>query len=312
MPTRENSHHTHGVSLSNIVNHFQSNSNANNPSPPPTAIQRTYRVHSTQPLPNQFLDDEDEEAMIGAQNLYRNCNLERNDSRFSLFGRTTSRPSSSHSRQSSTSLGSLFRTASRLSRPPTYQQYDNPADADQHRNDIERLHRLEELYRLQHGNDYQANRTSNNYSRRYSEDHANQSSYSGWKEKIGRFLLNQFRGLFIALWMVVFVFVGCLTVFLPLPEAAYAMWAPLVLYVIGVLIVNTSDRRRAREMATLRQQVGEARRRRIQELLQAMNLPENHYFEIQDDPKHHGHPVMTLLPPPPEYQNQFPNERGTS
>ncbi|KAI9030745.1 hypothetical protein CLU79DRAFT_731330 [Phycomyces nitens] len=301
MSPREISHNTHSF---NIASHSQSSPGSNNPSVPPPAIQRTYRAQPTPTLPNQTLDYfEDEEAIIGTHGYYDNHDRESHHSRFSLLGRATSRPSSTHSRQSHNSMSSIFQTESRMSRPPTYQQYDNPEDADQHRNDIECLNRLEELYRTQHGSDFLGNRHSDNYTR-HSEDQFTPEAHWTWKERVGRALWNQFLGLFIALWIVVFVFLGCLTVFLPLPAAAYALWTPLVLYVIGVLIINTYERRTTREMATLRQQVNDARRRRIQELIQAMNLPENHYFEIQDDPKHHGHPVMTLLPPPPGYQNK--------
>ncbi|ORZ15321.1 hypothetical protein BCR42DRAFT_51622 [Absidia repens] len=86
-----------------------------------------------------------------------------------------------------------------------------------------------------------------------------------------------------------------------LPQAAKALWIPLALYCVGVLVFFGYHRRRATKIHELEQQIGRARRRRLNELLSNMELPSDHYFVIEDRSTSHAHPVVTLLPPPPDY-----------
>jgi hypothetical protein len=106
------------------------------------------------------------------------------------------------------------------------------------------------------------------------------------------------------------VFVGAISVFVPsLPPVAKLLWLPLVLYCVGVVVLLGGVQwRRQRHMAHLEHQVALARQRRIDELLHATELPNDHYFVVQQ--RRAGRPVMTLIPPPPTYNNSNSNSNS--
>ncbi|CAO3593045.1 unnamed protein product [Absidia cylindrospora] len=205
--------------------------------------------------------------------MTNSSNTTRRPSRFSFISRRTTR------------LRSV------LSRPPSYKRYDNPEQEEQQARDIAALRRLEQYYENERN-------TGLLHQLLWAEE--------GEKVPVKQVLLSciadQFTGFYMAFWIIIFVFLGAVSVFVPgLPQAAKALWIPLALYCIGVLVFFSYHRRHATKIYELEQQIGRARRRRLNELLSNMELPSDHYFVIEDRSTSHAHPVVTLLPPPPNY-----------
>ncbi|KAI8077711.1 uncharacterized protein BX664DRAFT_343300 [Halteromyces radiatus] len=177
-----------------------------------------------------------------------------------------------------------------LSRPPTYKRYDNPEQEEQQARDMEALRRLEHLYNQEQNNGILHQLFS-----------SEGDSFASVKSMFVSFITSQFTGFYMAFWVIVLVFVGAVSVFVPgLPPVAKLLWLPLGLYCLGVFFFFSYHQRHAREVFQLERQVSRARRRRLNELLRNMELPNDHYFVIEQRASS-GHPVMTLLPPPPNY-----------
>lgn len=119
----------------------------------------------------------------------------------------------------------------------------------------------------------------------------------GWKG-----LQTQFSGVYFAFWLVVLAFVGAVAVIVPsLPPIALLLWIPLIAY-LAVALYLFHKRRQERAAIAAAAPERERRESRVRELLHAMRLPDSYFFLI-DNQKDHQHPVVTLLPPPPNYAN---------
>jgi hypothetical protein len=86
-----------------------------------------------------------------------------------------------------------------------------------------------------------------------------------------------------------------------LPPVALLLWVPLIVY-LAVAIYLFHKRRQERAAIAAAAPERERRESRVRELLHAMRLPDSYFFLI-DNQKDHQHPVVTLLPPPPNYAN---------
>ncbi|CAO3631569.1 unnamed protein product [Cunninghamella blakesleeana] len=215
--------------------------------------------------------------------------IESSTSRFSFITRNPS-----HQRRRS--LRSLLRPE--LSRPPTYKRYENPELEEQQERDMEALRRLQRHY----NNDININQNTNGLLDQFF--YIDESDRPGFKKALKNTLVNQFFGFYMAFWIVVFAFLGAVSVFIPeLSPLAKLLWLPLILYIIGVCIVLFLRHRQNKAVLKLEEQVDAARRRRVNELLTGMELPNDHYFVIEQNPNDHTHPVMKLIPPPPTYSS---------
>ncbi|KAI8381000.1 uncharacterized protein BYT42DRAFT_288432 [Radiomyces spectabilis] len=208
-----------------------------------------------------------------------------------VSSRAPSRRPRFRSRSFAASFVSAFRAPTTLSRPPSYKQCAN-AEAERLREqDLEAMRRLEVLY----------NRETHGLMQRLLWPLPGDTERIRTTDVLKECCLVQFTGFHMAFWIVLLVFVGAVSVFVDLPPVAYLLWVPLALYIVGAGISIQINRRRSEEIEGLEEQLAEARQRRMNEMTSAVRLPDNHYFEIVNNPKNHSHPVVTLLPPPPSY-----------
>lgn len=118
-------------------------------------------------------------------------------------------------------------------------------------------------------------------------------------------VLTQFKGVFMLVWILSLLILGIVSVALSgLPKGFQALWIPLLVYIILVVIVNVRRRKEEERIEKLEKQFEIERRRMIQQALleqRKFSLPNDHFFEIQTNVDGHAHPVVTLLPPPPTY-----------
>lgn len=120
------------------------------------------------------------------------------------------------------------------------------------------------------------------------------SSMGGWHG-----IAAQFHGIYFAFWLVLLAFLGAVSVFVPgLPQAAIVLWVPVVIYLC--VAVYMFRRRRASQNHNEREQ--EDPSNPAHESMRQTRLPDSYYFVINNT-KDHAHPVVTLLPPPPNYRN---------
>ncbi|KAJ2964420.1 hypothetical protein NQZ79_g641 [Umbelopsis isabellina] len=111
----------------------------------------------------------------------------------------------------------------------------------------------------------------------------------------------QFHGIYFAFWLVLLSFLGAVSVFVPgLPQAAIVLWVPVVVYLC--IAVYMFHRRRANRVHDNTNEDPSDRSVPAQETMRQMRLPDSYYFVINNT-KDHAHPVVTLLPPPPNYRN---------
>jgi amino acid permease len=114
----------------------------------------------------------------------------------------------------------------------------------------------------------------------------------------------QFKGVFLVFWLVVFVIVGIVSVVVPnMPKGAEALWALLGIYVCITAAIHLKFYKKEARIKRLESEFRAQRREMIQQTLieqHVFHLPEDHYFEIKQDPTDHT-PIVTLLPPPPTY-----------
>jgi hypothetical protein len=195
-----------------------------------------------------------------------------------------------------------------LSRPPSYLPHSDSERQLQHQRDLQVLQQLGEYY-------YRQRQRTDYFNRLFFSDieDNNDTESTATKFKMGDAFkvccLGQFKGILMAFWILVFVFLGAISVFIPsLPKAAHALWLPLIVYIVVSFCVFKFNQKEAAHIDSLERYVLEARNRRRQEIYQAeqqFQLPDGHFFEIQY-PKEHGHPVVTLLPPPPTYSPILP------
>ncbi|KAI8879173.1 hypothetical protein K501DRAFT_276810 [Backusella circina FSU 941] len=186
-----------------------------------------------------------------------------------------------------------------LSRPPSYLPHSDTERQLQHQRDLQVLQQLGEYY-------YRQRQRDDYFNRLFFNDIQDNESTEKYKmrDAFKVCCLGQFKGILMAFWTLVFVFLGAISVFVPsLPKAAHALWIPLIVYIVTSFCVFKYNQKEVAHIDSLERYVLEARNRRRQEIHQAeqhFQLPDGHFFEIQY-PKEHGHPVVTLLPPPPTY-----------
>ncbi|ORX47050.1 hypothetical protein DM01DRAFT_1339350 [Hesseltinella vesiculosa] len=177
-----------------------------------------------------------------------------------------------------------------LSRPPSYKRYEDPLMEARLQHDMANLRRLEQMYRDEEECDTGC-----------IDFLVSWPSLLSRKQVVGC-VQHQFHGICLAFYVMSFVFVGTVSVFVPdLPPVAKLLWVPLALYVIAVIVYHWYRMRKSTRIHHLEMQVEVARRRRLHELLRNMTLPDDHYFVIEHNRPNHVHPVVTLLPPPPNY-----------
>ncbi|CAO3630192.1 unnamed protein product [Cunninghamella echinulata] len=215
------------------------------------------------------------------------AHLEPTPSRFSFINRH-----SSHRR----SLRSISRSILRpeLSRPPTYKRYENPEQEAQQARDMEALRQLQQHY--------------NDNDHRYQNGLLDLIFYVDGddrpkiKKALFNTFMNQFIGFYMAFWLVALTFLGAVSVFVPdLPWMAKLLWLPLGFYCLGALWFIWYRYQKNKTVLKLEEQIDRARQRRVNELLSNMELPNDHYFVIEQGGAGHSHPVVKLIPPPPVY-----------
>lgn len=222
---------------------------------------------------------------------------ERRPSRFSFLSPTPTTTSNTETNERRPSRLSF------LSRPPSYKRYTRPDQEARQADDMEALRQLEHYYALE-----QQQKDGGLLHQLLWLDPQTDGDRLPLKTIWCNCLMYQFTGgVAMAFWVLVLVFVGAISVFVPsLPPVAKLLWLPLVLYCVGVVVLLGGVQwRRQRHMANLEHQVALARQRRVDELLQATELPNDHYFVVQQ--RRAGRPVMTLIPPPPTYHNSNNN-----
>ncbi|KAG2183425.1 hypothetical protein INT43_006431 [Umbelopsis isabellina] len=122
------------------------------------------------------------------------------------------------------------------------------------------------------------------------------SNLGGWHG-----IAAQFHGIYFAFWLVLLSFLGAVSVFVPgLPQAAIVLWVPVVIYLC--VAVFMFHRRRANRVHNDTNEDPSDHTLPAQESMRQMRLPDSYYFVINNT-KDHAHPVVTLLPPPPNYRN---------
>ncbi|KAI8149932.1 hypothetical protein BJV82DRAFT_585254 [Fennellomyces sp. T-0311] len=197
------------------------------------------------------------------------------------------------------------RTPTIASRPPSYKAYSSEERNIQRQQEWAAAIRLQQYYhherRLRSGSRWLQEILWNR-----------EDEQVHWKDAFTACFAEQFQGFHMAFWVVLFVFVGAISVFLPnLTSAAFALWIPLILYVLLAFFMLYHRKKRLRRIQQLEYQVAQARERRIRELMSAVELPENHYFVTEYRRSSHAHPVTTLLPPPPAYQHSTETSNTT-
>ncbi|KAI8984271.1 hypothetical protein BDF20DRAFT_858968 [Mycotypha africana] len=124
----------------------------------------------------------------------------------------------------------------------------------------------------------------------------------------------QFWGFPVTFWLLLFGFIGCLSFIVhEMPNLYLLLWIPLGLYLIGVKVVHSRQRRWLARLEDLESQVQQERSRRLitgrtshdnssrtteEEVIK--DKYKDHFFIIMED-ENHSHSVVTLLPPPPAY-----------
>ncbi|CAM0143119.1 hypothetical protein VKS41_006117 [Umbelopsis sp. WA50703] len=122
------------------------------------------------------------------------------------------------------------------------------------------------------------------------------SHLGGWPS-----FASQFYGIYFAFWLVLLSFLGAVSVFVPgLPQAAMVLWVPVVLYLATAAFMF--HRRRSNQVRNAPQRDTSNSSDQAPESMRQMRLPDSYYFVINNT-KDHTHPVVTLLPPPPNYRN---------
>ncbi|KAI9265148.1 hypothetical protein BDA99DRAFT_559222 [Phascolomyces articulosus] len=211
-------------------------------------------------------------------------------------------PTVSHPRHLQRSeLPSIHRSSTLASRPPSYKAYATSEQNIQREQEWGALVRLQKLYqherRLERGGTWFKTLLWN------SSGEEVENGPFRWRDVFAACVHEQFQGFHMTFWIVFLVFVGAISVFLPnLSNATFALWIPLIVYVLIAIFMLRQRRKRKEKIQKLECQVVHAREHRIQELVRAVELPENHYFVTEHSRIGHTHPVTTLLPPPPTYQ----------
>lgn len=192
-----------------------------------------------------------------------------------------------------------------LSRPPSYIPRDSLVilNADRQQEQLDILHELGEYY-------HQQDQRNNYLNRLLFWNTDEEQTELKYKDACQSCLIGQFKGVLMAFWVTVFIFLGALSVFVPhLPKGAQALWIPLILYMIFAFFIFRHRHKESVRIDQLERQVlAERSRRRMNELVlindeQHRQLPAGYFFEIQYDSKDHTHPYRTLLKPPPIYSN---------
>lgn len=195
-----------------------------------------------------------------------------------------------------------------LSRPPSYippqgqQTTLSSADLAHRQRHLEILSELGEYY-------YRQERKSHYLNRLLFCNTTADSQNLSYKDAVCACLEDQFKGILMAFWIIVFIFVGAISVFVPsLPRGSQAMWIPLILYMLTAFILFRHRYKQSVHIDQLERQVLEERRRRRRQDLENVEpqqqirpLPNGYFFEIHYDDKEHTHPYRTLLKPPPIY-----------
>jgi hypothetical protein len=190
-----------------------------------------------------------------------------------------------------------------LSRPPSYIQTNssdtNLLDNQRH---LAILTELGQYYDEQDRNTQYMNRLL------FFKDSSSSSSTISYKEAIHSCFMGQFKGLAMVFWIIVFIFLGAISVFVPsLPPGSQVLWLPLVIYLITAFILFRYRYKRSIRIDQLERLVLEERTRRrrrramaADEQQQQRELPAGYFFEIKYSPEN-AHPYRTLLKPPPIY-----------
>lgn len=194
-----------------------------------------------------------------------------------------------------------------LSRPPSYippqgqQTTISSADLACRQRHLEILSELGEYY-------YRQELKSHYLNRLLLCSTTTDSENLSYKDALCACLEDQFKGILMAFWIIVFIFVGAISVFVPtLPKGSQAMWIPLILYMLTAFILFRHRYKQSVHIDQLERQVLEERRRRRRQDLESepqqhiRPLPNGYFFEIHYDDKEHTHPYRTLLKPPPIY-----------
>ncbi|KAI8328828.1 hypothetical protein BC941DRAFT_216049 [Chlamydoabsidia padenii] len=199
---------------------------------------------------------------------------QRRPSRFSFL--SIRRPSLSRH-------NSLF---SFLSRPPSYKRFTTPEQEAQLVHDLATLQRLESYY-------HSPENTNDGLLHPFSWLDPSMSR----RHLVLGCIRSQFTGIFMAAWLILFVFIGAISVFVPnLPPLAKLLWLPLALYCIAVVVLFVIRQHRLAEITRMEHQLAYSQQQRQR----ARRLPEDYYFVIEQRPQR-DRPVMTLIPPPPTY-----------
>ncbi|KAI7851874.1 hypothetical protein BDC45DRAFT_514536 [Circinella umbellata] len=194
------------------------------------------------------------------------------------------------------------------SRPPSYKPYatsERNIEREQERIALDRLRQLYQRERqIRGGGGWLQHILSN----RSGEEEELSQDRVKWNDIFTACIYQQFKGFNMAFWIILLVFIGAISVFVPgLSVAAFALWIPLILYGLLNTFVLRHRRKQKEQIQMLEYRIAEDRERRIRELMERAELPENHYFTIDFSRQNHTHPVTTLLPPPPTYQHNDHN-----
>ncbi|KAG2227454.1 hypothetical protein INT45_007479 [Circinella minor] len=191
------------------------------------------------------------------------------------------------------------------SRPPSYKPYATSERNIQREQERIALVRLQQLYQrerqIRGGSGWLQHILFNRSSEE--EEELSQDRVK-WNNIFTACIYQQFEGFNMAFWIILLVFIGAISVFVPgLSGAAFTLWIPLVLYGLLNIFILRHRRKQKEQIQMLEYQIAEDRERRIRELMEHVELPENHYFVTDFSRQDHTHPVTTLLPPPPTYQH---------
>lgn len=185
-----------------------------------------------------------------------------------------------------------------LSRPPSYMMHrDTASSTVNEQSHLEIVQELAEYYNRQN--------TRNSYLDRllfWNTNEENEQEKIKYRYALQSCISSQFRGTAMMIWIIVLIFVGCISVFAG-PKGSQALWAILGIYLIFVIISFRNRRKETKRIEDLERCLVDQQLSRRELLNQSHPLPEGYYFEIQNRTKNHTHPVVTLLPPPPAYGN---------
>ncbi|CAO3636422.1 unnamed protein product [Cunninghamella echinulata] len=113
-----------------------------------------------------------------------------------------------------------------------------------------------------------------------------------------------FNGAPLVFWLLFFVMLGTVSIFIPsLPNAAFLLWLPLLLYFFGLLVIQYKYRQRLQKINQIKLKLADIRYYRQQVANQSIDLPD-HLFFLHYQPNPFSNPYTTLLPPPPSYQSK--------